>query len=129
MFESYSIEDVPEEVRNEIIFSINSDSSTLDSFLLKGLILLNETITELKKENCLVASSVAEYILTFKFSVKVILTVIESNEDSIKITPSAVESIKINCNSILNAIENISELQKKQLEKLTPEELLVALTT
>lgn len=40
-----------------------------------------------------------------------------------------MDSILINAKSILNAVATIRNLQTKKLKELTPEELLVALTT
>lgn len=40
-----------------------------------------------------------------------------------------MDSILVNAKSILNAVETIRKLQTKKLKELTPEELLVALTT
>lgn len=54
---------------------------------------------------------------------------LEQEEGFIKVAPSEKESIIINCSSILNAVETISEIQPERLKKLNTEELLVALTT
>ena len=40
-----------------------------------------------------------------------------------------MDSIIINAKSILNAVETIRKLQTEKLKELTPEELLIALTT
>ena len=54
---------------------------------------------------------------------------LEQEEGFIKVAPSEKESIIVNCSSILNAVETISEIQPERLKKLNTEELLVALTT
>ena len=86
-------------------------------------------IDELEEGNSIIASSNIDYILAFEFSAKSIKLMLEQEEGFIKVAPSEKESIIINCSSILNAVETISELHAERVKKLNTEELLVALTT
>ena len=60
---------------------------------------------------------------------KHLVLIIEHEKEDLKILSSEIESILINAKSILNAVETIRKLQTKKLKELTPEELLIALTT
>lgn len=60
---------------------------------------------------------------------KHLVLIIEHEKEDLKILSSEMESILINAKSILNAVETIRKLQTKKLKELTPEELLIALTT
>lgn len=129
IFENYTIEDVPEGLVAEIINDLNNDSATLNSMFLSILGVLEETLTALKEDELVIANSHIEYILAFQFSAKSVRLVINHKKHLIKLAPSEVERIKLNCSSIINAVENISKLQAERLKKLEPEELLIALTT
>ena len=60
---------------------------------------------------------------------KHLVLIIEHETEEIKLIPSELDSILVNAKSILNAVATIRNLQTKKLKELTPEELLVALTT
>ena len=60
---------------------------------------------------------------------KHLVLIIEHEKEDLKILSSEMKSILINAKSILNAVETIRKLQTKKLKELTPEELLIALTT
>ncbi len=61
---------------------------------------------------------------------KVLINTIQAIEkEDLKILSSEMDSILVNAKSILNAVETIRKLQTKKLKELTPEELLIALTT
>ena len=129
IFEDFTLENVPEEIKSDIKKEFNSDPSGYSNFLLLSLSYLNDLLTELKKNDKVIANSSMDIILAFEFSAKSIKLMLEQEEGFIKLTPSEKESIIINCSSILNAVETISEIQAERLKELTTEELLVALTT
>lgn len=129
IFENFTIEDVNEEVVAEIVNDLNKDSATLNSMFLSTLEVLEKTLTALKENELVIANSHIEYILAMEFSAKAVQLIIEHKKDLIKIEPTKLEAIKLNTSSIINAIENISEIQTKRLKSLEPEELLIALTT
>lgn len=129
MFEDYTLEDVPTAVKKDMIKTINTDGTNFNSFLLKSLEMLTDTITELEKGNLIIASSVIDVILALEFSAKILTLIIEQKKEEIKRLPSEVDSILINAKSILNAVETIRKLQAEKLKELTPDELLIALTT
>ena len=125
----FTIEDVPEELKKELLKAINSDGTNFNSFLLGALRVFDSMITQLKETNSIVAISEIDFILAFEFSAKHIIQLLETEEASITTAPSTVESIIINCKAILNAVETVKELQANKIKNLTPEELLVVLTT
>lgn len=129
IFEDYTIEDVPSVVKEEMITTINTEGTDFNSFLLKTLSLLTWLIEELEKGSSIIASSNVDYILAFEFTAKNLILLKEHEGASFKIDVNELESIIINCKSIINAVERIKELQAERLKELTPEELLVVLTT
>ena len=129
ILKDYTIEDVPTVVKNEMITTINTEGTDFNSFLLTVLKMLTETIEELEKGTSVIAGSTIDVILAFQFTAKNVTLLIEHEEDQFKILPSEVDSININCKSILNAVDRIKELQATNIKKLNPEEILVVLTT
>ena len=90
---------------------------------------MDTAINEAKENGSVLANSSIDVILTFVISAKAINEVIKHHEEAIKVAPSEIESIKLNCSSIINAFEIIKELQSENLKNLDPEELLTVLTT
>ena len=129
MIDKLVIKPVPSVVKNELIDLINNEGAEFNSFILHILEMLTEAIEELEKGSTLIASSTIDSILAFKYTSKNLVLLIEEDVDSFKVSSSLLEQILINCKSVLNAIEKIAELQKKVLDNLTPEELLIVLTT
>ena len=129
IFENYTIEDVPTDVKKEMKSTFNTEGAKFNSFLLNSLEFLTDIIEGLEKTNSIVASSVIDLILAFEFTAKNTVLIIEHEQEEIKILPAELDSILINAKSILNAVERIRKLQAKKLKELTPEELLIALTT
>lgn len=129
IFENFTLENVPEEIKSDIIEKLNSDFSGYSNFLLLCLSFLNDLLTELKETDKVLTNSSIDVILAFEFSAKTIKLMLEQEEGLIKAAPSEKESIIINCSSILNAIKCIFKIQAERLKELTTEELLVALTT
>lgn len=129
IFENLTLEDVPTAVKEETITSINADGTKFNSFLITVLKMLTEAIDELEKEKSVIASSTIDVILAFEFTAKNVTLLIEQEEESFKLVPSELESININCKSILNAVGRIKELQTNNIKKLNPEEMLAVLTT
>lgn len=129
IFENYTIEDVPIDVKKEMKSTFNTEGAKFNSFLLNSLEFLTDIIEGLEKTNSIVASSVIDIILAFEFTAKNTVLIIEHEQEELKILPAELDSILINAKSILNAVERIRILQTKKLKELTPEELLVALTT
>ena len=112
-----------------MITTINTDGASFNSFLLTVLNMLTEAIEGLEDNTTVIASSTVEYILAFGFTAKTLALLIEHEGTSFKIATSELESININCKSILNAVERIKKLQTNNIKELDPEELLIVLTT
>lgn len=129
IFEEYTLEDVPTVVKKDMINKLNTEGTEFNSFLVQALGMLTEAIEELEKGNSIIASSVIDVVLALEFTAKSLVLIIEDKKEEFKILPSELDSILINSKSILNAVDTISKLQAKRLKELTPEELLVALTT
>lgn len=128
IFEDYTIEDVPSMVKEEMITTINTEGTEFNSFLVKTLRILTAIIDELEEGNSIIASSNIDYILAFEFTAKNLVLLIEHEGASFKVDVNELESIKINCKSIINAVNRIRELQTAKLKELTPEEMLIVLT-
>lgn len=129
MLEDYTLKDVPTEVKEDMIKILNTEGTEFNSFLIQALRMLTDVIEGLEERNSIVATSVIDVILAIEYSAKNIVVLIEQEKEEIKILPSEKESLLINAKSILNAVETIRKLQTKKLKELTPEELLIVLTT
>ena len=129
IFEKYTLEDVPSAVKEDMITTLNTEATEFNSFLIYSLTILNDVIEELEKGNTIIAASNVDYILAFEFMAKNLVLIVEHKKEDLKINSSELESILINAKSILNAVESIRKLQTEKLKDLTPEELLIALTT
>ena len=129
IFEKYTLEDVPSAVKEDMITTLNTEATKFNSFLIYSLTILNDVIEELEKGNTIIAASNVDYVLAFEFMAKNLVLVIEHKKEDLKINSSELDSILINAKSILNAVETIRKLQTEKLKDLTPEELLIALTT
>ena len=129
ILEDYTLEDVPTEVKEDMIRILNTEGTEFNSFLIQALGMLTDVIEGLEEGNSIVATSVIDVILAIEYSAKNIVVLIEQEKEEIKILPSEKESLLINTKSILNAVETIRKLQTEKLKELTPEELLIALTT
>ena len=129
ILEDYTLKDVPTEVKEDMIKILNTEGTEFNSFLIQALRMLTDVIEGLEEGNSIVATSVIDVILAIEYSAKNIVVLIEQEKEEIKILPSEKESLLINAKSILNAVETIRKLQAKKLKELTPEELLIALTT
>lgn len=129
IFEKYTLEDVPSAVKEDMITTLNTEATEFNSFLIYSLTILTDVIEELEKGNTIIAASNVDYILAFEFMAKNLVLIVEHKKEDLKINSSELESILINAKSILNAVESIRKLQTEKLKDLTPEELLIALTT
>lgn len=98
-------------------------------FKVNYVIFLTETLEALEEGNSIIAASEIEVILAMEFTAKNLVLIIENEKEEFKILPAELDSILVNAKSILNAVATIRKLQTKKLKELTPEELLVALTT
>lgn len=129
IIEEFTLEDVPDMVKNELINILNTEGSDFNSYLVMNLRILTEAITELEKGSSLVAISTIDYILALEYTAKTIVVLIENERRLINSDVATVGSILINSKSILNAVNRIRELQAENIKELTPEEMLVVLTT
>ena len=129
ILKDYTLEDVPTEVKKDMIRILNTEKTEFNSFLIQSLGMLTSIIEELEEGKSIVATSIMDIILAIEYSAKNLVLLIEHEKEEIKILPSEKELILINAKSILNAVETIGKLQTKKLKKLTPEEMLIALTT
>ena len=129
MLEDYTLEDVPDKVKSEMILTLNTDGTDFNSFLIGSLEMLTTVIEGLEEGNSIVATSVIEVILALEYTAKNLVLIIENEGAEIKLLSSEVDSILVNAKSILNAVETVRNLQAEKLKDLTPEELLVALIT
>ena len=125
----YTLEDVPTVVKSELVKTLNTEGTEFNSFLVYILGTLTEAIEELEKGSTIIATSTIEYILGFENTAKTIVMLAENEETGLEIETIKLESILINCKSIINAVARIRELQTEKIKELTPEEMLVVLTT
>ena len=129
ILEDYTLKDVPTEVKEDMIKILNTEGTEFNSFLVQSLGMLTEVIEGLEEGNSIVAISVIEIILALEFTAKNLVLIIEHEKEEFKILPAELDSILVNAKSILNAVATVRKLQTGKLKELTPEEMLVALTT
>lgn len=130
MFKDLIYKDVDSEEITELIGVINEESSEFNKFLLFHLDVINTSIEELSSEKTKIIelSAVRELVATL-YLAKKILAIFSDRSEDVKITSSEVESIKINAEAIVNGVEKIAELQKKNLMEVPSSILLIYLTT
>ena len=115
---------------NELVKIINEEASEFNQFLLFHLDVINTSIEQLStdKTKIIELSAVKELVGTLVLAKKIEIIFSERSKD-IKITSSEVDSIKINAEAIINGLDKVAELQKKNMLEVPPSILLVYLTT
>ena len=88
IFENYTLEDVPSEVKKEMKETLNSEAPEFNSFLIRTLSFLTEIIEGLEEGNSIVASSVIDIILAFEFTAKNLVLIMEHEKEDLKILSS-----------------------------------------
>ena len=129
IFKDFTLEDVPESAKTELINILNTEGTDFNSFLVLNLRILTEAVEKLEKGSSLLAISTIDYILGLDYTAKSVVLLIENERRLIKSDVATVGSILINAKSVINSVNNIRELQAENIKKLTPEEMLVVLTT
>lgn len=125
----YTLEEVPTVIKTELVNILNTEGTEFNSFLVHVLGTLTEAIEKLEKGSTIIATSTIDYILAFENTAKTIVMLAENEDTGLEIETIKLESILINAKSIINAVARIRELQTEKIKELTPEEMLVILTT
>ena len=114
----------------DLIEVINEEASEFNQFLLFNLEVINESIDQLStdKTKIIELSAVKQLVGTLYLAKKIESIFIERNEE-IKVPFSESESIKINAEAIINGVEKVAELQKKNMLEVPSGILLIYLTT
>lgn len=115
---------------NELVKIINEEASEFNQFLLFHLDVINTSIEQLStdKTKIIELSAIKDLVGTLYLAKKIEVIFSERSKD-IKITSSEVDSIKINAEAIINGLDKVAELQKKNMLEVPPSILLVYLTT
>ena len=108
------------EESNNIINILNNDSSDFNSFLKFHLEAINNSIESLTKTDLLVDTNSIKIMFKTYLLARDVIKVIENENTSIK---TNVESIKLNCKSIINGVEKVAELNKKNMMALDSQDI------
>ena len=108
------------EESNNIINILNNDSSDFNSFLKYHLEAINVSIESLNKTDFLVNTNSIKIMFKTYLLARDVIKVIENENTSIK---TNVESIKLNCKSIINGVEKVAELNKKNMMALDSQDI------
>ena len=130
MFKELIYKDFDSEEITHLIKIINEEPSEFNTFLLFNLDVINTSIEQLStdKTKIIELSAIKELVRTLYLAKKIESIFIERSKE-IKITTSESESIKINAEAIINGLEKVAELQKKNMLEVPPSILLIYLTT
>ena len=83
ILEDYTLEDVPTEVKEDMIRILNTEGTEFNSFLIQALGMLTDVIEGLEEGNSIVATSVIDVILAIEYSAKNIVVLIEQEKEEI----------------------------------------------
>ena len=114
----------------DLIKVINEEPSELNQFLLFNLEVINESIEQLSTDKAkLIELSAVRQLVKTLYLAKKIESIFSERSEEIKITSSETESIKINAEAIVNGVEKVAELHKKNMLEVPSAVLIVYLTT
>lgn len=130
MFKDLIYKNVDSEEINNLVKIINEEGSEFNHFLLFHLDVINTSIEELSsgRTKIIELSAVKDLVGTLYLAKRIEAIFSERTED-IKIDSSIADSIKINAESIVNGIEKIADLQKKNMLEVPSGVLFIYLTT
>ena len=114
----------------DLIKVINEEPSEFNQFLLFNLEVINESIEQLSTDKAkLIELSAVRQLVGTLYLAKKIESIFSERSEEIKITSSESESIKINAEAIVNGVEKVAELHKKNMLEVPSAVLMVYLTT
>lgn len=114
----------------DLIKVINEEPSEFNQFLLFNLEVINESIEQLSTDKAkLIELSAVRQLVKTLYLAKKIESIFSERSEEIKITSSETESIKINAEAIVNGVEKVAELHKKNMLEVPSAVLIVYLTT
>lgn len=130
MFKDLIYKNVDSEEITELVTIINEEPSEFNTFLLFHLEVINSSIESLSEDKAKIIelSAIKELVGTL-YLAKKIESIFNERRKEIKITSSEAESIKINAEAIINGVEKVAELQKKNMLEVPSSILFVYLTT
>ena len=114
----------------DLIKVINEEPSEFNQFLLFNLEVINESIEQLSTDKAkLIELSAVRQLAGTLYIEKKIESIFSERSEEIKLTSSESESIKINAEAIVNGVEKVAELHKKNMLDVPSAVLFIYLTT
>lgn len=114
----------------DLIKVINEEPSEFNQFLLFNLEVINESIEQLSTDKAkLIELSAVRQLVKTLYLAKKIESIFSERSEEIKITSSESESIKINAEAIVNGVEKVAEVHKKNMLEVPSAVLMIYLTT
>ena len=117
MLEDFSY-NIDSEEAKALIKIINEEGAELNQFLLFNLEVINHSLETLEGNSISVIEigAVKKLVQCYLLSDK-ILNLIKNKRKKIKLDSSIVKNLKINAESIVNGVEKVAELNKKNMVK------------
>ena len=117
MLEDFSY-NIDSEEAKALIKIINEEGAELNQFLLFNLEVINHSLETLEGSSISVIEigAVKKLVECYLLSDK-ILNLIKNKRKKIKLDSSIVKNLKINAESIVNGVEKVAELNKKNMVK------------
>lgn len=117
MLEDFSY-NIDSEEAKALIKIINEEGAELNQFLLFNLEVINHSLETLEGSSISVIEigAVKKLVECYLLSDKV-LNLIKNKRKKIKLDSSIVKNLKINAESIVNGVEKVAELNKKNMVK------------
>ena len=114
----------------DLIKVINEEPSEFNQYLLFNLEVINESIEQLSTDKAkLIELSAVRQLAGTLYLGKKIESIFSERSEEIKLTSSESESIKINAEAIVNGVEKVAELHKKNMLDVPSAVLFIYLTT
>ena len=124
------IYNVNSEDAKALINLINEDGADLNSFFLFTLEVINHSIETLEGTSNSVVDieAIKKFFEAYLIADKV-FNLIKQKRKKIKLEASIIESLKVNAKSVVNGVEKVAELNKKNMLEHDPLTLLIYLAT
>ena len=113
------IYNIDSEEAKTLLKIINEEGAELNQFLLFNLEVINYSLEKLEEESSSVieVGAVKKLVHCYLLADKV-LNILEKKRKKIKLEASVIDNLKINAESVVNGIEKVAELNKKNMVKI-----------
>lgn len=129
MFKDIEVLNPDSEEQNSLLYKINENPSALYDLLVAELTVVNHSIDTLKaKEGSIISMSAVKLLADTIFLCLNVLSLIEERPEELRIKSSEIESIKINAEAIIQGMEQVAVLMKRNITNIEPTALFIYLS-